>query len=381
MMLLWYLVFHCVLLTESLLSTQPSGSLHGGEEEEEEPYVDDDEFDSTSFREDIEASPLSQRISRGHQCDGCDFTIDFSCPYTGPRSAYYHRIADCLLPSYGLLDVARAANGSVCILTYPRQPNLMALLPILITDMRNARIIDSTVNCASALPRHAVNPRPVRSKLKRYLEAFPSLPNVVGRYPIDFGANVRKLHHDISKVATPPKGPQLVIIDRPRGQRRFATETRAAVSDMLKRVVRTHTQKSQAALGVMGYSGDESIKSTFDIFTNAAGVIGYHGAGFANALFTARRSCMMELSTWKDLESTIPWRTNRFLARESPYLFWYTLRIRLQTLLDANPNIANASRVKDKIKELKIIKLLVSDVSALEKNLVDCLGSHVFPVG
>jgi len=378
-MLLWCLAFHGALLAESLLSTQPSASLHDGVEDE--PYVDDDELDGTSFWEDFEASPLSQRLAGSHQCDGCDFTIDFSCPYTGPRSAYYHRIADCLLPSYGLLDLARAANGSVCILTYPKEPNLMALLPVLTTDMSNARIIDSTVSCASALSRHAVDPRPVRSKLKRYLEEFPSLPNVVGRYPIDFAANVRKLHRDISKVATPPKEPQLVIIDRPRGQRRFATETKAAISDMLKRVERTHVLKSQAVLGVTEYSGQESIKNTFEIFTNAASVIGYHGAGFANALFTARPSCMMELSTWKDLESTRPWRTNRFLTKESPYLFWHTLHIKLQTLLDANPAVAKAKRVADYIKELRIIQLSESDVSTLEKSLVACLGSYAFPVG
>jgi hypothetical protein len=377
MMLLWCLAFHGVLLTESLLSTQPSASLHGGEEEEE-PYVEDDELDGTSFQEDFKASPLSQRMARDQQCDGCDFTIDFSCPYTGARAAYYHRIADCLLPSYGLLDLARAANGSVCILTYPAKPNLMALLPILTTDMRNARIIDSTVHCASALPRHAVDPGPVRTKLRSYLKAFPSLPNVVGRHPIDFGANVRKLHRDISRVATPPKEPQLVLIDRPTGQRRFASETRASVSDMLNRVGRTHVQKSQAALRVVEYSGQESIKSTFEMFTNAAGVIGYHGAGFANALFTARPSCIMELTTWYDLESTRPWRTNRFLIRESPYLFWYTLHIKLQTLLDANPN---ATFKFDKVKELSIIKLSESDVVTLEKNLVHCLGSHAFPVG
>lgn len=379
MMLLWCLAFHGALLSESLLSTQPSASLYSGMEEES--YVDDDKLGGTSFLEDFEASPFSQRVARGHQCDGCDFTIDFSCPYTGPRSAYYHRIADCLLPSYGLLDLARAANGSVCILTYPRQPNLMELLPLLTADMRHARIIDSTAHCASDLPRHAVDPFPVRSKLKKYLEAFPSLPNVVGRYPIDFGANVRKLHRDISKVATPPIDPQLVIIDRPRGQRRFATETRVALSHMLVRVVRTHVLKSQAALGLVEYSGQESIKSTFDIFTNAAGVVGYHGAGFANALFTARPSCIMELTTWKDLESTRPWRTNRFLTKESPYLVWHTLRIKLQTLLDANPGVAKASRAKDIIKELRIIKLSESDVGNLEKSLVDCLGSHAFPVG
>jgi hypothetical protein len=386
---LWCLALHGALLAEGLLPVQPSGSSlgRGSEaEEEEEPYDDeeDDQLDDTAFREDLESWPLVGNTSRGQPpCDGCDLTIDFSCPYGRPRSAYYHRIADCLLPSYGLLELARAAEGTVCVLTYSKQPSLLPLLPLLISDMRNARLIDAATDCAQSLPRHAIDPSPVRTKQWQYVHDFPGLKNVVGRHKVDFVANVHALHRDISKIATPPSEPQLVLIYRPRGTRRFAPETRAALGDMLNRVALStgaaagaRARAGQAKLGFLEYSGQESIKSTFDIFTNAAGVVGYHGAGFANVLFTARPSCVIELTTWTSLEKIRTWRTNKFLAKESPHLSWRILQIELQTLIDANNVKLEQIKSVDWVKELKVIRLLDSDVRNVERILADWLGAH-----
>jgi len=386
MRLLWCLALQGVLLAEGLLPVQPSGtSLVGEAEAEEEPYDgEDDQLDDTSFREDLEAWPLVGNTSRGPRpCDGCDLTIDFSCPYGRPRAAYYHRIADCLLPSYGLLELARAAEGTVCVLTYSKKPNLLPLLPLLIADIRNVRLFDADEKCAEALPRHAIDPSPVRTKQWQYVHDFPTLKNIVGRHQVDFRANARALHRDIRKVATPPSEPQLVLIHRPRGQRIFAPGTRAALGDMLNRVARSAGTAPGippwAKLGVMEYSGQESIKSTFDIFTNAAGIVGYHGAGFANVLFAARPSCVLELTTWTSLAKIRTWRTNKFLARENPYLSWKVLQIELQTLMDANNKRLEQIKSVDWVKELKVIRLLDLDVRNAERVLAGCLGKHAFP--
>jgi hypothetical protein len=78
-----------------------------------------------------------------------------------------------------------------------------------------------------------------------------------------------------------------------------------------------------------------TVKQTLDIFTNAAGVVGYHGAGHANTLFTANPSCVIEISTYRTLDWK-PWRSNSELATQNDLLFWHTVRIKLQTLLSAN---------------------------------------------
>merc|ERR1712060_344690 len=63
-----------------------------------------------------------------HECKGCVYTVDMSCPYASWPRAFYHRIADCFLPSYGLLEMAREVAGTVCVLTYPEMKTLLTPL-------------------------------------------------------------------------------------------------------------------------------------------------------------------------------------------------------------------------------------------------------------
>lgn len=395
---------NCALLAEGLYLSHRAADWHDSEvddvDDEDTSFPEDfnDSDEDASFREDFEAGPTLNSTERMSACDVCRFTIDFSCPFSNiHQSNYFHRIVDCMVPMYGLLELARtrAADGTVCILTgVTRTPNLVPLLSKLIADMEDATVIDSENKCARSLPRHAVNPVTLPRYGRSYAHAFPTLANIVGRYPIDLPANVRALRRDISRVATPPDHRQLVLIQRER-TRAFEPGTAAALRDMLNGVVSAQGERRHNSLGFFEFTPNMTVKQTFDIFTNAAGVVGYHGAGHANTLFTAHPSCVMEISTYRTLNWK-PWRSNSDLAKQNDLLFWYTVRVKLQTLLGANtyagelPNIARdiaghegrklAAARSRWIKNLRNVQLLPYDIRNLEKTLTDCLMLHVFPV-
>jgi hypothetical protein len=399
---------HCALLAWGLRPPRRAADRHGGEADNWGGKPDEEDFDDSdedaSFQEDFEAGP-APRDAEGDPsaCAGCRFTIDLSCPFSNIHSSnYFHRIVDCLVPMYGLLELARArtADGAVCILTGVRRtPNLVPLLSTLIADMEGVGVVDYGDQCARSLARHAVNPVTLPRYRQSYAKAFPTLPNVVDRHSIDLRANVRALRRDVSRVATPHDRRPLVLIQRER-TRAFEPGTAASLRDMLRGVVSAQVERSRDGLAFFEFTPNMTVKQTLDLFTNAAGVVGYHGAGHANTLFTAHPSCVMEISTYRTLEWK-PWRSNSELANQNDMLFWHTVLINLQTLLDANkyagklPDIRKSRGPMDKfghtdrkltvarsrwIKNLRNVRLLNDDIMNVEKTLTDCLRFQVFPL-
>lgn len=342
--MLWLLALNSILLAQSLVSSPLRGP---------KPY---DTLDA--------------------DCEGCDFTIDMSCPHhLQRRSGYYHRLADCLLPSYELLGMAREAKGTVCILTYTLKPNMMPFLGALIPDLleKGARLIDSAKPCADSLNAHAVDPNVTDLVEEHYMNEFPTLKNITGRYPIDWAANLRALHRDVAKVVPSPDKRQLVLLDRSHSESRVMYPPAAAA---LKKIMLDIAGVEK--IGYTEYVGTEPVTDVFRIFTNAAGIIGYHGAALVNAVFTAIPSCVMEFTAYRDEHEQRVWRTNKALALENSFLSWHVLPIKLQTLLTVNglkPKwFPGKDMRRDKwIKHFHYVNLLDSDLAALDEGLRTCL--------
>ena len=73
------------------------------------------------------------------------------------------------------------------------------------------------------------------------------------------------------------------------------------------------------------------------LFANARAVVGYHGAGFANTMFSTHGACVVEASTHSDLAGNGLWRTNAFMCLPwNPNLRWVVYRIPLAEMLSAN---------------------------------------------
>merc|ERR1740121_2745271 len=287
-------------------------------------------------------------------------------------------MADCLVPSYGLLDMARRADGTVCILTYSdynrgkMQPNLLPILPVLIPDLlaKGAQIIDSREPCTDSLKVHAVDPNVTDQVERHYMDEFPRLENITGRYPIDWTANVRALQRDAAKAVPSPDNVQLILLDRPDAVSRVLyPKAKAALTGVLKGIAGAKN------IGYAEYLGSMSIPDTIRLFMNAAGTIGYHGAALVNALFTARPSCIMEISTYMDKAGKMEWRTNKWLATEHALLSWHTIYVQVQTLLTVNREklpwyVPGRSKW---IKNLRWVNLADSDLAAIDEGLKTCL--------
>mmetsp|Transcript_74589 Transcript_74589/g.200357 ORF Transcript_74589/g.200357 Transcript_74589/m.200357 type:complete len:394 (+) Transcript_74589:79-1260(+) len=390
--MLWGLALSGILLANGLVSPSPvrQGStlaaalLQGGPTadlgaDEEGGLLSDDDDDV--YQEDVAAQSNARIRRAAADCSACSFTIDLSCPHHfEKRSGYWHRLADCLVPSYGLLDLARKAEGTVCILTYSdysrgkMQPNLDPILPVLIPDLlaKGARIIDSREPCTSSLTAHAVDPNVTDQVEKHYMDEFLSLKNITGRYPIDWTANVRALQRDASKAVSSPDNAQLILLDRPDSVSRVLyPKAKVALTGALKGIA------GDKKIGYSEYTGSVSIPDTIKLFMNAAGTIGYHGAAFVNALFTTRRSCIMEITTYMDKEGMREWRTNEWLASEHKLLSWQKVHIQLDTLLTVNGAKRpwyGGKKLSKWIKNLRYVDLLDSDVAALGEDLRTCLN-------
>ena len=82
---------------------------------------------------------------------------------------------------------------------------------------------------------------------------------------------------------------------------------------------------------------NETLAETVRLFEGARVVVGYHGAGFANALFQrAAPACAVEIVAAYD--DGRPWRTNEELVRFNAGLAWRTVRLGLAEVLAANDN-------------------------------------------
>jgi len=385
--MLWSLALNGILLAESLVSPPPlqMGSTPTAALRQDDPAIDwgadeESEDDDVYYQEDIAMQRNARYGREKADCGACAFTIDLSCPHhLEKRSGFWHRLADCLIPSYGLLDRARKAEGTVCILTYSdynrgkMQPNLLALLPVLIPDLlaKGAQLIDSREPCTESLKAHAVDPSVTDQVERHYMDEFPRLENITGRYPIDWAANVRAFQRDAAKAVPSPDNAQLILLDRPDAVSRVLyPKAKAALTGVLKGIAGAKN------IGYKEYLGSASIPDTIRLFMNAAGTIGYHGAALVNALFTTRRSCIMEITTYTDKEGQYEWRTNEWLATEHTLLSWQKIHIPLQNLLTINnvtlPWYRGAKRNKW-IKNLRYIDLSDSDVAAVEKGLKTCL--------
>merc|ERR1712194_785353 len=98
---------------------------------------------------------------------------------------------------------------------------------------------------------------------------------------------------------------------------------------------------------VVRFTGSESTLETVRAFAGAAGVVGYHGAGFANTIFNGRHVCVVEITTYKDVDCSdkTVWRSHPDLRTRgdkvppvtiNPHAAWQLYLLPLLPMLQAN---------------------------------------------
>ena len=145
--------------------------------------------------------------------------------------------------------------------------------------------------------------------------------------------------------------PSDIVVLQRSGTRKFNQETLAALCSQL-------SKKGSVVL----YRGTESARATVDVFQKARYVVGYHGAGLANAYFMNNATRILEISTYIDLNNTIPWRTNMKEVTKYGQFDTRVLRIPIQQLLETN-NVTYRTYDPDHfVKDLKYVSLTHTDM-------------------
>ena len=94
-------------------------------------------------------------------------------------------------------------------------------------------------------------------------------------------------------------------------------------------------------------------------------VVGYHGAGIANAFFMKNSTSILEISTYTDLNGTKPWRSNMHSVAMYGRYKQLVLRLPLQQLLTAN-NASYRTRDPDHfIKNLRLVALTRKNIKEI----------------
>ena len=113
---------------------------------------------------------------------------------------------------------------------------------------------------------------------------------------------------------------------------------------------------------VVVYTGRESAMKTVHIFQKARYLVGYHGAGLVNAYFMNNGTRILEISTYKDLNNSVPWRSNMKEVTKYGTFVTHILRLPIQQVLKTN-NVRYRTHDSDHfVKDLKFVSLTENDV-------------------
>lgn len=125
-----------------------------------------------------------------------------------------------------------------------------------------------------------------------------------------------------------------------------------------------HQQLSKKG-NVIVYTGNESPVSTVNIFQRARYLVGYHGAGLTNAYFMQNRTRILEISTFNDLNNSVPWRSNMEKVTKYGTFKTHLMRVPIQQLLKANNAEYRTYDSDHFVKDLKYVSLTHSDVQRI----------------
>ena len=113
---------------------------------------------------------------------------------------------------------------------------------------------------------------------------------------------------------------------------------------------------------VVVYTGKEDPRKTVEIFQKARYLVGYHGAGLVNAYFMNNETRILEITTYTDLNNSVPWRSNMKEVTKYGRFDTSVLKLPIQQLLRTN-NVSYTTHDTDHfIKDLKFVSLTKSDV-------------------
>ena len=287
-------------------------------------------------------------LQRTSPCAGCPTLLLPSCPERVVDHTYFHRLQDCLVPRY-----MRLQNATRCIVT--TQGEVGDFVDLLL-GARGFRAIDPAAACTNwrwpRLLMSTVDPTAglrlmhddVRAFVRERASTHASTRTATAALTDGHAAAAavdQAARSDADAEGAPPRRYIVLLQRQPPQNRAFGNTTLARM------------RKSLQHLGVgpvrVAY-GDEGAAATVALFANALGVVGFHGAGLANALFI--------------------WRSNRRVADETGApLRWQVMNISSSAIAEHNGK--EASRMMSKM--VPFIPLRAHEIAQASALLRHCV--------
>jgi len=279
-----------------------------------------------------------------------------------------------------MVQLARMAASSrpgvhVCALTW-QDGHGMDLLPFLrdVVGVAWHALVDENDKCASGLRYHAGFRTATMGAQPGWLADFGKDEKMLRAYSIDLEANFGWMQRDSSAFAG-QVSPQVVIIQRAGTTRSFREADLKSLRDRMG-VLKLGGEQLPLAV----YYGHEGVADTVRMFARAAEVVGYHGGGMVNTLFSARRHCIHHISTFKDVQGQLQWRVNGETRLNKQGSF-NVYSIPLIDILDGNDvAVDHFDEIEDKdhfIKDLRWVPLAEYHLAHLSDAVSNCLGVWV----
>lgn len=333
-------------------------------------------------------------------CEGCAFVADMRCKYPyryGPEH-YFHKVMQCLLPHYGVFVQTRQAKvtGTRCFIVSVK--SLMPFLVPLLGQDFHYKFIQEEESCvrelhkdvALELPKYTKNKtnnkeeriREINRADKFWLSFYPPLP---------IKKQMKYLQADVMRnvVGTSEKDHPIILLARRSDMRSFDPGTEEALVQMLN---------ARTGRRVVRFTGSENMSSTMEMFAAAGGLVGFHGAGFANSVFNGQRLCVVEITTFQDADCSDKeiWRTHLNLYAKAepakggnqrlwplsinPSVVWETHLLPLRRLLARNGLEDRCSDggmhdMDEIVKRIKWISLSEYDVARISDKIFRCLAA------
>ena len=226
--------------------------------------------------------------------------LDLSCA-AHTRAAAYHRIRDCLVPNFDVIEAALAANGS---------DDTLLLVPPYFTQFIDVLLpkhgIGSLALPRLDLPSHDRDTCVLVTSAARVFFGLGTR-NITRAELIKRGTRFRALAYRRVGIHNSnwnlSHSPTVLLIDRA-----LLTRRNFVNSAQLRNSFSVGLRGSRVAT----YFGNESIAETIRLFANAQVVFGFHGAGLINVVFCKPTTVVVELTFLlnEDEANPRPFRTN-----------------------------------------------------------------------
>ena len=292
--------------------------------------------------------PITINSARAQCTDARDLAavVDFTCNFRY-ADAFYHRLIDCAVPNFGLVDLVRElmSNGT---------KDIKLIVP---SSQRDVvfQVLDKTL-LKQLYPKECILIAP---ETQVFYEKRPTtLPRLL------LQDMAERFHQAALRDLEPATAASYTILFIERHGTRE-----------LRPIVKAYLQKMLPDFRFSVFNGYESFEDTVRKFANAFVVFGFHGAATANMLFAPRNAIVVELTFFEDAKDEDIWRSNRAaLQKLRPSIIWLTHGIDIEVAHVPHAEDIKQHKLRDAdhfLKRQRLFDIPLSDLHNIAITIVE----------